>query len=115
VKCSPLSTALILVSASGCNSSPPASPATPPPRTVEFTLELTDPADPSADELRSLVRAGAAEVEAFFGLPFVALFEVVGCEDRATFDASFPPEWASLRPRAGWSPRASATRCTCAT
>jgi hypothetical protein len=50
--------------------------------------------DGAVDEaLRRDVDRGIERVEAFFGAPFPAPFEVLVLPDRAAFTDSFPPEW----------------------
>ena len=86
---------LVLYSASAalfcgaCASPSPTTPANPP----RFTLRAP-PADGAlADELHVLLSQGLSEVEDFFGRPFAAPVEVLVFDDRASFDASLPPEW----------------------
>lgn len=50
-----------------------------------------------AEEVEVVLQRGMADVEAFFGHPFPAPFEVDVFPDRAALDASFPPEWGMPR------------------
>jgi hypothetical protein len=68
-----------------------AAPPSPSPEDAFFTVHAERVAQ--AHELDQDLAAGRATVEAFFGEPFRGPVEVLVCADRATFDATFPPEW----------------------
>lgn len=73
----------------------PAPPPAPPPERVRLAWQPVDAAE--AARLEPLVRAAVARVEAFFGAPFPHPLALTIHPDRATFDASFPPEWGLAR------------------
>lgn len=75
-----------------CAAPEPHPPSPTPPREM-FRLSW-QPIDAAlAPELEGLLRQAVGTIEAFFGAPFPRPFTVVVHPDRASFDASFPPEW----------------------
>jgi hypothetical protein len=55
---------------------------------------ISQPVDEeAAARLSSLFRVSVASVERWFGAPFARPFTITLYPDRASFDASFPPEW----------------------
>jgi hypothetical protein len=77
-------------------SAPPAS-APAPPAAPRVTLMCLLQDDTTLARLEPLVADAVRTVEAFFGAPFPQPFTVVVHPDRASFDASFPPEWGIER------------------
>lgn len=51
----------------------------------------------STDQLELLLAEATLEVERFFGAPFPRSVKLTAFPDRASFDASFPPEWGLAR------------------
>ena len=58
---------------------------------IRLVLEPED--QETAARLKPLLRGAIARVERYFGTPFPHPFTLTILPDRATFDASFPPEW----------------------
>lgn len=54
---------------------------------------LAKPSQTAPDDMRALEAAAIASVEAYFGAPFPEEPNIVIAENRAAFNAAFPPEW----------------------
>jgi hypothetical protein len=76
---------------------PAPSPAPAPRPRPPFTLGCIPPDGSALTRLEPLLADAVRTVEAFFGAPFPQPFTVLVHPDRASFDASFPPEWGIAR------------------